>query len=202
VFRFGEETVEKMVEWCLDEVPPPKSDSNSLQSSFRILEVGSGNGILLTSLVEAGYHPSKHYAIHGIDYSPDAISLAKKVAAGHGEEAARIKYSLCDFLKEDAVLSDGDGDVYEYDLVLDKGTYDAMALGKKDENGRAPSARYPARVARHLREGGYFLITCESTIAFAVSKPTGDRMAACNFTEEELIAAFAATPVPLKYQYV
>jgi len=58
----------------------------------------------------------------------------------------------------------------KWDLVLDKGTFDALALSNEvvDGNGRLPSIVYPERIARLVREGGFFLIT------------------SCNFTEEEI----------------
>ena len=53
----------------------------------------------------------------------------------------------------------GDG----WDLVVDKGTYDAIALSEKaDEEGIRVYRRYPLRVAEIVKPGGYFLITCES----------------------------------------
>ncbi len=136
-----------MVDWCVQNVPP--------SSSPKILEVGCGNGILLTSLVESGYDPTN---IYGVDYSPDAVSLAIKVSEKHGESTSKIHYSVCDFLQDEAKDAAGES---IYDLVLDKGTFDAMALAEKDAEGRSPSDAYPGRVAKHLRTGGYFLITCK-----------------------------------------
>lgn len=49
---------------------------------LRILDVGTGNGILPISLVEAGYNPEAH-TICGIDYSAGAIELARQVAETH-----------------------------------------------------------------------------------------------------------------------
>lgn len=62
-----------------------------------------------------------------------------------------------------------------WDLVLDKGTFDALALsqetipvsrvnaeGKEEVEQRLPSAVYPEKVAQLVKKGGFFLITCES----------------------------------------
>ena len=172
--RFGEDSVEKMVDWALENVP---SDSSPC-----ILEVGAGNGNLLFALCEAGYNPKK---ILGIDYSLDAINLAQAIAnskstlqadeveeEGEGaepvlEDADKITFSVCDFLQDDVVppesMAAEAGSVAVWNLVLDKGTFDAIALAEKNASGRAPADDYPARIGRVVKPGGFFLITCEFT---------------------------------------
>ena len=170
-YRFGEDSVEKMVVWALDNVPP--------ETSPFILEVGAGNGSLLFALSEAGHDPSK---ISGVEYGPDAVKLAQAIAhtkanprADEGEDedeavpalkdADKITFGVCDFLKDDVVLLEGmvveEGSVAVWDLELDKGTFDAIALAEKDESGRTPADGYPARIGRVVKPGGFFLITCE-----------------------------------------
>jgi SAM-dependent methyltransferase len=168
---FGEESVEKMVHWALQHVPPHTSPC--------ILEVGSGNGTLLFALFESGYAAD---TMLGIDYSQDAVQLAQSIASTRG--AAQITFDVCDFLKTDPPLLstiDRTSSNGGWDLILDKGTYDAISLGEKDENGRSPAARYPEHVARLLQTGGQFLIT------------------SCNFTEDELKAHFATPSTGLIY---
>jgi len=165
---FGEESVEKMVEWCMENVPASKSAS--------ILEIGTGNGVLLTSLVDSGYNPK---LIQGIDYSPDAVRLAEKVASTRGDSCSQITYSVCDFLSEDIPKLDQEHP--PFDLILDKGTFDAIALAQKNSDGSIPSHIYPSRLASALSPGGYFLIT------------------SCNFTEEELMQRFTKAELDLKY---
>lgn len=161
--RFGEGSVEKMVNWTQENLPTT--------SHPRILEIGSGNGTLLFALLEAGYTASH---LSGIDYSPDAVKLARIVARSRNSE--QVTFHVCDFLSElpppppppcpaasFAPSGQLDADVREsWDLLLDKGTYDAIALGEKDESGRSPVAVYPVRASKLLRENGYFLITCKS----------------------------------------
>lgn len=56
-----------------------------------------------------------------------------------------------------------------WDLVLDKGTFDAVSLSdSRDSRGRRICENYGARVLQLLRPGGFFLVT------------------SCNWTEEEL----------------
>ncbi|KAI0288038.1 S-adenosyl-L-methionine-dependent methyltransferase [Russula brevipes] len=157
---FGEDSVEKMVEWTLQHVPA--------SSDPRILEIGSGNGTLLFALREAGY-AAPH--LTGLDYSPDAVRLARMVARSRNGE--RVAFHVCDFLSDLPPPPSGRPDpLGGWDLLLDKGTYDAIALGEKDESGRSPVAAYPVRASRLLRENGILLIT------------------SCNFTEAELKVDF------------
>ncbi|KAF7312420.1 Protein-lysine N-methyltransferase EFM4 [Mycena indigotica] len=149
---FGVQAVDKMVKWALDNAPP----------SPKTLEVGSGNGTLLFALAEAGYDP---HSLFGIDYSPGAVQLARAIATESNYQD--ITFSECDFLSQDPPQT-------EWDLILDKGTFDAIALAEKDADGGSPVAKYPPRVARLLKPGAMFLIT------------------SCNFTEDELKTAFQA----------
>lgn len=74
----------------------------------------------------------------------------------------------------DAVRSEtngenGDGGTAGWDVVLDKGTFDAVSLSnQRDEAGRRICEGYRDRVLQLLRPGGVFLVT------------------SCNWTEEEL----------------
>ncbi|KAF9052502.1 S-adenosyl-L-methionine-dependent methyltransferase [Hymenopellis radicata] len=159
---FGEESVEKMVDWVVEHIPSSEPST--------ILEVGSGNGTLLFALLEAGYNAA---TLSGIDYSADAVKLATNIASTRN--ADEIHFSACDFLNDNPPLlphMDQSSLLACWDLLLDKGTYDAIALGGKDEQGRSPAYQYPQRAARLLKDGGFFLIT------------------SCNFTEDELKASF------------
>ena len=143
-----------MVDWIVDRYPPPNNPSESPS----ILEIGCGNGTLLFAVHEAGYNPKK---IHGTDYSENAISLAKSVASTKETEGVTsIQFTVHDFLREDLPR---DGETSDgWDLVLDKGTFDAISLGKRDENGHAPHRQYPQRLSALMKPGGRFLITCET----------------------------------------
>ncbi|PPR00884.1 hypothetical protein CVT24_000369 [Panaeolus cyanescens] len=165
---FGIESVEKMVEWVEEHLSP---DSKPLT-----LELGSGNGTLLFGLLDAGYDPS---TLHGIDYSAGAVKLAREIA--ETRQGSEITFHECDFLSQDPPNPSRDHGPAVWDLVLDKGTYDAIALGPKDSEGHSPAKHYPERLARLLKPGGYFLIT------------------SCNFTEDELKVAFGKPELGLEY---
>jgi len=170
---FGLESVEKMVDWIVEHYPPQTHPSESPS----MLEIGCGNGMLLFAVHEAGYDPKK---IHGIDYSENAISLAKSVAATKATEGATsIQFVVHDFLREDVLRGDETSD--GWDLILDKGTFDAISLGKKDEDGYAPHRQYPQRLSALMKPGGRFLIT------------------SCNFTEDELKSVFLVPETGLVY---
>ena len=142
-----------MVEWSLENIPP--------SSNASILEIGSGNGTLLFGLLDAGYDPAK---LSGIDYSPGAIALSTQIAQTRGLGGSMINFSECDFLKDDPLIPQNlrlPNRIDIWDLILDKGTYDAIALGQKDDQGYSPSINYPGRTARLLKPGGYCLITCK-----------------------------------------
>lgn len=169
---FGEDSIEKMVDWVVDNLPS--------QSNPSILEVGSGNGSLLFALHEAGYDPT---TMLGIDYSEDAVKLSTVIGKARGVEGAhKIAFAVCDFLQADPVHPGyTGGEKQTWNLVLDKGTLDAIALAEKDHRGHAPSESYPSRISAVLKPGGYFLIY------------------SCNFTEEELRSLFANAGTDLTY---
>lgn len=158
--RFGEDSVEKMVDWALAALPP----TDDAPPPF-VLEVGAGNGNLLFALCDAGYAPAR---MCGVDYSADAVRLAQAIA--HSRDAQGITFSACDFLVEDVPAleemspADESAPTALWDLVLDKGTFDAIALAEWSVDGTAPSDGYPARIARTVKTGGYFLITCASML--------------------------------------
>ncbi|KAI0342844.1 S-adenosyl-L-methionine-dependent methyltransferase [Trametopsis cervina] len=171
---FGEDSVEKMVDWAQDYIAksPPST----------ILEVGAGNGTLLFALQEAGYDGSH---ILGIDYSSDAVKLARAIGSSRGDGAEAVTFAECDFLHAypDPVVpsQSSSTNAATWDLVLDKGTYDAIALAEKDDSGKTPAADYPPRIAAIVKPGGYFLIT------------------SCNFTEDELLVNFISPGSGLQY---
>ncbi|KAK4515055.1 uncharacterized protein ATC70_002665 [Mucor velutinosus] len=155
---FGEDSVERMVEWVTENVSDPES---------RMIDLGCGNGHLLLELSNEGYKN-----LHGIDYSESAITLAKSVAKQR--ELEWIQYDAVDFLTNPDWFLPND----KYNVVLDKGTYDAISLhpdqvqAKKD-GVAGPREKYVESVHRMMAPKGLFLIT------------------SCNWTKEELIDNFS-----------
>jgi SAM-dependent methyltransferase len=152
MLRFGEESIDKIVEWVAHNVP--------LDPTPAVLEIGSGNGTLLFAL-QTELQPPPHLC--GIEYSRDAIGLSRSIAEARGGSATDIRFEVCDFLKEVVPEPTFTGSPASsgWDLVLDKGTLDAIALGNKDEEGRSPAWAYPSKLVALLRPGGLFLVTSE-----------------------------------------
>ncbi|KAL8683113.1 MAG: hypothetical protein Q9186_000927 [Xanthomendoza sp. 1 TL-2023] len=103
----------------------------------------------------------------GIDYSPASIELATRLARakGHAEEAVGFKcWDILQAPREENGWDEGD-----FDVVLDKGTFDAVSLNEEvDERGKRVCAVYRDRVIPMVKVGGRFLVT------------------SCNWTEAEL----------------
>lgn len=172
---FGKKAMNEMVKWVNQHVPS--------RSDMSVLEVGSGNGALLFALAEGrGKACYPAHRLLGIDYSEGAVQLAQSVA--HSRNLTAVTFRVCDFLHEDPPLLADDQKADQngaWDLILDKGTYDAIALMEKDKNGRTPVEGYPIRIAKLLNPGGHFLIT------------------SCNFTDFELESKFITEETGLQY---
>lgn len=102
----------------------------------------------------------------GIDYSAPSIELASRIAEQKGYTANEVGFRCWD------ILSSSPSRVWDggkFDVVLDKGTFDAVSLcDETDAEGRRVSEGYRGKVLPMVRRGGRFLVT------------------SCNWTEEEL----------------
>ncbi|KAK4179664.1 S-adenosyl-L-methionine-dependent methyltransferase [Triangularia setosa] len=138
-----------------------------------ILDLGCGNGSLLFSLRDDGW--SGH--LLGVDYSRQSVALAKQVAESRkNEDLKSVEFKVWDVLNGDIPdISPEHG----WDLVLDKGTFDAVSLSdEKDTKGRRINEGYGERVLQLLKVGGIFLVT------------------SCNWTETELRNWFETSTTP------
>ncbi|CAH1756777.1 10239_t:CDS:2 [Entrophospora sp. SA101] len=120
---FGQDSVEKMV------------ISNSSKSTS-ILDIGCGNGHLLLELAKNHQYTN----LVGIDYSSDAIELAKNIAKDQDFDHI-ISYYVYDFIENNDDNEIGKSIFYQnylsnkstnqqqkFDIILDKGTFDAITL--------------------------------------------------------------------------
>ena len=109
----------------------------------------------------------------GVDYSERSVEFARRIAAekGFGGEGGReVEFRWWDIMSGDEkeVLV-GDGEEGRWDVVVDKGTFDAISLSEeRDGRGRRVCEGYKDRIVPLVRRRGLFLVT------------------SCNWTEEEL----------------
>ncbi|CAL3964775.1 hypothetical protein PZA11_002298 [Diplocarpon coronariae] len=158
------------------------------KSDCSFLDLGTGNGHLLFALRKSkedddeedgkGEQEGWGGRMLGVDYSERSVALAKQIAQAKAYGAGSRKE--VEFLKWDIMTEDPSPSVLSgasekgWDVVLDKGTFDAISLSKeKDSRGRRLCEGYKERVVPLIREGGVFLVT------------------SCNWTEEELEKWFA-----------
>ncbi|KAL8745556.1 MAG: hypothetical protein Q9190_002322 [Brigantiaea leucoxantha] len=116
----------------------------------------------------------------GIDYSAQSIEFAERIAKGKGlfvpkldeegwgrrsevQNANSVEFRVWDIMGREGWLWG------QWDVVLDKGTFDAVSLNPETDNqGRRVMEGYRERVEQMIKPGGRFLVT------------------SCNWTEEEL----------------
>ncbi|KAH6849942.1 S-adenosyl-L-methionine-dependent methyltransferase, partial [Chaetomium sp. MPI-CAGE-AT-0009] len=136
-----------------------------------VLDLGCGNGSLLFALRDEGWAGR----LLGVDYSARSVELARRVGVSR-REGKEVEFKVWDVLNgplsevEAAAGSTATGEAAAgWDVVLDKGTFDAVSLsGERDGQGRRICEGYGERVLQLLRTGGIFLVT------------------SCNWTEAEL----------------
>ncbi|KAA0060716.1 hypothetical protein IC582_013604 [Cucumis melo] len=115
-------------------------------SSWRVLDIGTGNGLLLQELAKEGFSN-----LTGTDYSEGAIDLARSLAERDG-------FSNINFLVDDVLETKLEG---QFQLVVDKGTLDAIGL---HPDGPIKRIMYWVSVSKLVAPGGLLVITsCNST---------------------------------------
>ena len=137
------------------------------ETSF--LDLGTGNGEMLFLLREEGKFASR---LVGVDYSEASIDLCRQLATQKGyplgpsfDGSRSLEFAIWDIMRTPPRQEWVEG----FDVVLDKGTFDAVSLsGEVDEQGKRLCEGYRERVEKLVKKGGYVLVT------------------SCNWTEEEL----------------
>jgi EEF1A lysine methyltransferase 2 len=139
--------------------------SKSGENASSFLDIGTGNGQMLFTLRDEGW---AGYML-GIDYSSHSVELARRIERKRRDDAEspeqRVDFAESDVLSE-SLAPEMAG---RFQIVLDKGTFDAISLGSDtDEDCRRKTDLYRARIKAYIAPGGIFVIT------------------SCNWTEEEL----------------
>ncbi|XP_010253369.1 PREDICTED: protein-lysine N-methyltransferase Mettl10-like [Nelumbo nucifera] len=115
-------------------------------SSWNVLDIGTGNGLLLHELAKQGFSD-----LTGIDYSEGAINLAQRLADRDG-------FSNINFLVDDVLETKLEK---QFQLVMDKGTLDAIGL---HPDGPLKRIMYWDSVSKLVCPGGILVITsCNNT---------------------------------------
>lgn len=140
---FGEDIQKRVVNWMCK---CPKIKKNS-----SIVDVGCGNGMLLNELANRDF-----INLTGIDYSEKAIVLAREIAENY-KVKEKIVFLVCNILQMVFWNS--------FDVVVDKGTYDAISLS---EGGTENRKKYITNVHSALKSDGLLVLT------------------SCNWTKSEL----------------
>ena len=166
------------------------------------LDLGTGNGSILRLLRRRGWRG----AMVGADYCAESVELARQLEkSGSAVQSDDDEESEAESDAEEDKTEEPDADAaappiafHEYDIlhsdssdapwrptapegfdvVLDKGTFDAVSLSPDmDTRGRRACDGYAAAVLPLVRPGGGLLVT------------------SCNWTEEELVQWFVRRPV-------
>ncbi|KGU11663.1 hypothetical protein MEQ_01939 [Candida albicans P87] len=160
----------KMIQFIIDKLNEEElPEEISSQSVVRFLDLGTGNGHLLFQLSEdinEEYEGDKIFEYTGIDYSPDSVKFASGVAKRKYSEL-KVNFEQVDLLQESCSFLQN-----KFDILLDKGTLDAIALNQEslaDFNGKIGMDVYASQVEKMMVQGSILLIT------------------SCNFTKDELI---------------
>ena len=160
------------------------------------IDIGTGNGSMLFALRKEGWNGE----MVGVDYSPASVALARRigvqlderradgdasssdssadseeepVAMGELASFSSVKFEEWDIM----TASPSSGWMREggFDVVLDKGTFDAISLSSETTSeGERVFESYPSKVVKLVKKGGLVLIT------------------SCNWTEEELTQWFTS----------
>ena len=140
---FGIQSARRVVNWL-------KIKRNSRDLS--IVDIGCGNGFTCCLLAEAGFKN-----VTGIDYSEKGIILAKSIAE---KRNLSIKYATTDILDKTEYAKTTN----LYDIAVDKGTYDAIALSPVEPKlKRYQYKEYLCHILRNTDQSLFIITSCNWT---------------------------------------
>ena len=162
---FGKQVQKKIVEYI---------NNNFTQKNMKILDVGSGNGAFLFKCLKNNFTN-----LVGMDYSKKSVELANNIK-NHRIEEGDQKFNNITFYQEDikSPLRDVINEQDKFDLIHDKGTFDAFMLNKSNSN-----IEYTDYIYNKLKNSGVLIIT------------------SCNHLKEELTKFFIEDPKLNKEKY-
>lgn len=138
---FGKQVQKKIIEYINKTI----SDKN-----INILDIGSGNGAFLFKLLKFNFTN-----LHGMDYSENSVQLAQKIIL-HKLQEGETQYNHVQFYQEDLKnpQKHSANEADKYELIHDKGTFDAYMLNKSNSN-----VQYCNYIYYNLKNNGKFIIT-------------------------------------------
>ena len=146
------------------------SDTLSDSQAARFLDLGTGNGHMLFELREIDDEGCCwNGELVGVDYSQGSVQLARRIAEqkydGEPSNSCQFRFEHWDLLNDSpgAWLADG------FDVVLDKGTFDAISLMEHGGSTDHPCQTYQQKVAPLIKPNGFLFVT------------------SCNWTKTELL---------------
>ncbi|RMD43463.1 hypothetical protein DV735_g1657, partial [Chaetothyriales sp. CBS 134920] len=176
---------EKVLEFLLSPGFPLFSQEEKPKGTTAVLDLGTGNGSTLMSLAVEEDGAIEDARLVGVDYSEASIALARRLwteiqDSGEAEvgKGTTVEFHVFDITRDTASSqpwwpsSSSSADPGGFDLVLDKGTFDAISLSSDTVDGRKVYEIYPSKVLGMVKPGGFFLIT------------------SCNWTEGEVVQRF------------
>ena len=165
----AEETVLKLLDTLAEQGLLRRRDGGNSKAS-RFLDLGTGNGHMLFRMREAEDDEEEPWCgeMVGVDYSEASVQLAQRITAQKqaldSEALGSYQWECWNFLVSPpgAWLMDG------FDVVLDKGTFDAISLMEYQSSSQHPCDSYRQKVTPLLRPHSFLVVT------------------SCNWTKEEL----------------
>ncbi|KAH7724721.1 Protein F29B9.1 [Aphelenchoides avenae] len=171
---FGRSAENRMLRFLVDKVPRDAA----------IIDLGTGNGSVLRNLRLKGFTN-----LCGVDYCDKAVELARRTAETEkGPSDVTIEFKAADLIAEktDPNLRG------RFDVVLDKGTWDAISLAG-DRTTRLKNYRRTVVDLFRTREPGVGTEASAKLGLFVIFS--------CNFTKDELIDLFESSQdLDLKYE--
>lgn len=111
----------------------------------------------------------------GVDYSETSVQLARRIATEKG--VSLMHFDQWDLLKDPP----GDWLQHGFEVVLDKGTFDAISLMASQEGSTYPCEVYRDKIVPLVRPSCFLIIT------------------SCNWTKRELLDWLAPIDGQLRY---
>ncbi|QIW95588.1 hypothetical protein AMS68_001106 [Peltaster fructicola] len=176
---FDEYSAEERVIDKLESIAERGILHKSGEGASRILDLGTGNGHMLFALREPNEDDLEPWTgdMVGVDYSVPSIDLARQIASQRQIEPS-IQFETCDLLCEEP----GEWLQGGFDLVLDKGTFDAISL--MPQSGEVHTCDvYFNQVVKLVKPGGLLAIT------------------SCNWTKAELLTWLSHSSQQTGLQY-